>query len=327
MQIILGIDISKQSFDVALYAGKEFLSSGEFSNNTAGYKKLSKWLGNQGVASVWACLESTGRYGNALAFYLFNAGHQVSVVNPLRIKKYAESKLQRNKTDRLDAKVIADFCRTQEPSLWQPASVEQEALQELSRRLSALQKEKTAEQNRLKSGYKNQKVKESIKRTILFLSEEIAALEAEIQDHINQNPDLQKKAKLLDSIPGIGPKTAALILAELPAIERFQNVGQVIAYAGLSPQRHTSGSSVKKKDRLTKLGNRKLKTALFFPAFTAIKHNPVVAALAIRLQKKNKEKMVIVGAAMKKLLQIAYGVLKSEIPFDPNYALSNQCSA
>jgi len=327
MEIILGIDISKKSFDVALYSGKELLSSGEFINNAGGYKKLSNWLDNQSVASVWACLEATGRYGNALAFYLSNTGHQVSLVNPLRIKKYAESKLQRNKTDQLDAKVIADFCRTQEPSLWQPASAEQEALQELSRRLSALQKERTAEKNRLKSGYKNPKVKESIKRTLLFLNEEIKALEKEIQSHIDQNPDLKKKAKLLTSIPGIGLKTASLILAELPAIERFQNVGQVVAYAGLSPQRHSSGSSVRKKDRLSKMGNRKLKTALFFPAFTAIKHNPVVIALAIRLQKKNKEKMVIVGAAMKKLLQIAYGVLKSETPFDPNYALASQTNA
>ena len=327
MEIILGIDISKKSFDVALYSGKELLSSGEFINNAGGYKKLSNWLDNQSVASVWACLEATGRYGNALAFYLSNTGHQVSLVNPLRIKKYAESKLQRNKTDQLDAKVIADFCRTQEPSLWQPASAEQEALQELSRRLSALQKERTAEKNRLKSGYKNPKVKESIKRTLLFLNEEIKALEKEIQSHIDQNPDLKKKAKLLTSIPGIGLKTASLILAELPAIERFQNVGQVVAYAGLSPQRHSSGSSVRKKDRLSKMGNRKLKTALFFPAFTVIKHNPVVIALAIRLQKKNKEKMVIVGAAMKKLLQIAYGVLKSETPFDPNYALASQTNA
>jgi transposase len=245
MQTFLGIDVSKKSFDVALYADKKLLSTGAFSNSPAGFKKLSNWLGNQGVQTVWACLESTGRYGNALAQYLFDAGHQVSLVNPLRIKKYAESKLQRNKTDQLDAKVIADFCRTQEPSLWQPVSAEQEALQELSRRLLALKKERTAERNRLKSGYKNQKVKESIKRSLLFLSEEIKALEAEIQSHIDQNPDLQKKAKLLDSIPGIGPKTASLILAELPAIERFQNVGQVIAYAGLSPQRHRSGSSVR----------------------------------------------------------------------------------
>lgn len=322
MKIILGIDISKKSFDVALYAEKQLLSNGEFTNSAAGYKKLSKWLVNQSSEPVWACMESTGRYGNALASYLFKAGHQVSIVNPLRIRKYAESKLQRNKTDQLDAKLIADFCCTQEPSLWQPASEEKEALQELSRRLSSLQKERSAEKNRLKSGYQNQKVKESIQRTINFLSEEIAAIEAEIQSHIDQNLDLKKKQKLLRSIPGIGKKTASLILAELPAIERFENVGQVVAYAGLSPQKHASGSSVRKKDRMTKLGNRKLKTGLFFPALVAIRHNPVVAALATRLQKKNKEKMVIVGAAMKKLLQIVYGVLKSEVPFDPNYVLT-----
>ena len=148
-----------------------------------------------------------------------------------------------------------------------------------------------------------------------------------MQEHIDQNPDLKEKQELLISIPGIGKKTATLILGELPSIDRFQHVGQVVAYAGLSPQQHSSGSSVRKKTRLTKIGNRNLKTALFFPAMTAMKHNPVVIALALRLEKKGKEKMVIVGAAMKKMLQIAYGVLKSGQPFDPNYAISSNISA
>src|SRR6185503_7913918 len=115
----------------------------------AGFKKLSKWLTHKTAGQVKACLEATGRYGDALALYLYQAGHQVSLVNPARIKKYGQSQLQRNKTDKLDARVIADFCRTQEPGLWRPPAPEKRELQEMVRRLSALIKEQTREQNRL----------------------------------------------------------------------------------------------------------------------------------------------------------------------------------
>ncbi len=321
--MILGIDIAKEKFDVALFSEKTLLSSGTFKNDFTGYKKLCRWLSNYTAQSVWACMEATGRYGEDLALFLFESGHKVSIVNPSRIRKYADSKLIRNKTDLLDAKIIADFCRTQEPSLWLPEALEKSELREITRRLNVLLEERTREKNRLESGVKSKIVKESIEKNLAFLSEEITFLDENMQEHIDQNPDLKEKQRLLISVPGIGKKTASLILGELPSVDRFQHVGQVIAYAGLSPQKHSSGSSVRKKTRLTKIGNRNLKTALFFPAMTAMKYNPVVIALALRLEKRDKEKMVIIGAAMKKLLQIAYGVLKSRRPFDPNYAMSS----
>ena len=118
--MILGIDVSKDKVDVALFDSKQCITSGEFTNTAVGFKKLSKWLKHKAVEQVWACMESTGRYGDALATYLYQQEHQVSVVNPARIRKYADSQLKRNKTDKLDAKLIADFCRTQEPALWSP---------------------------------------------------------------------------------------------------------------------------------------------------------------------------------------------------------------
>ena len=325
--MILGIDIAKKKFDVAFFSESTLLSSGTFTNDLTGYKKLLSWLSKQTEETVWGCMESTGSYGESLALFLFEAGHKVSIVNPSRIRKYADSKLIRNKTDLLDAKLIADFCRTQEPSLWQPEAHEKSELREISRRLNALLDERTREKNRLESGVKSKVVQESIEKNLSFLSEQIASLEEKIQEHIDQNPDLKEKQELLISIPGIGKKTATLILGELPSIDRFQHVGQVVAYAGLSPQQHSSGSSVRKRTRLTKIGNRNLKTALFFPAMTAMKHNPIVIALALRLEKKGKEKMVIIGAAMKKMLQIAYGVLKSGQPFNPNYAISSHINS
>lgn len=323
--MILGIDIAKEKFDAALYSEKEFIASGSFRNNSSGFKKLSKWLDKKKTKqTLRTCMEATGRYGDALAYYLYEVGHAVSIVNPLRIRKYTDSKLVRNNTDLIAAKAIADFCRTQEPPLWEPPAPEVRVLKEISRRLDTLIQEQTREKNRLTSGISNQVVIDSIKENIAFLSRQIASLEEEIQDHIDQHPDLKRDQDLLVSIKGIGKKTAMIILGELPDIKRFENVGQVVAYAGLSPKKHISGTSVNKKTKLTKIGNKRLKSALYFPALSAKKHNPIVRNLAVRLEKKNKEKMVVVAASMKKLLQLSYGVLKSGKPFDPNYALNSQ---
>jgi len=320
----LGIDVAKEKVDVALFNDKQLIGSGQFNNKPAGFKKLSKWLRNQGAEQVWACMESTGRYGDGLATYLHQHGHQVSMVNPARIKKYAESQLQRNKTDKLDARTIADFCRTQEPALWTPPAPEKRVLQEMVRRLNVLIKERGREKNRLKSGLESEMVKTSIAENLEFLVGQIERLEEQIQSHIDQYPDLKRDQELLTSINGIGNKTAIKILGELPDVDRFDTVGQVVAYASLSPQQHTSGSSVRKKTRLTKTGNQNLKTALYFPALSAIRFNPIVKALATRLKDRGKEKMVIVGAAMRKLLQLVYGILKSGQPFDPNYSANIQ---
>jgi len=324
MMMILGIDVAKAKVDIALLDGQELIATGQFNNTPAGFKKLSKWLKHKTGEPVRACMEATGRYGDELAEYLHKQGHSVSVVNPVRIKKYAESQLRRNKTDKLDAQIIADFCRTQEPALWMPPSPQKRLLQEMVRRLNTLVQERTRERNRLKSDLKSDIVKASIVEALDFIAAQIEHLETQIQEHIDHYPDLKRDHELLTSINGIGDKTAFRILGELPDVDRFDNAGQAVAYSGLSPRQHTSGSSVHKRSRLTKIGNQNIKTAMYLPALSAIRFNPIVKALAERLESYGKEKMVIVGAAMRKLLQLAYGVLKSGVPFDPNYSANIQ---
>jgi len=152
-----------------------------------------------------------------------------------------------------------------------------------------------------------------------YLKASIEATEAEIQNFTNQTPGLKAKQELLVSIPGVGKKTSARLLAEIGEINRFENAPQLAAYAGLNPKGFSSGSSVHKKTRISKQGRNELRACLYMPAIVAMTHNPVVRALKERLRKKQLPTMAIVAACMRKLLHIVYGVLKSQMPFDPDY--------
>ena len=266
-----------------------------------------------------ACLEATGQYGEAVAEYLFECGHQVSVVNPARIKRYGESKLHRNKTDKADAALIAEFCLKEKPALWQPLGPEIKHLRALIRRLEDQKANLRQEVNRLKSGERDSWVVSDLQIHIDYLQERIAATEKEIQDFINKTPGLKSQQRLLTTIPGIGGLTANTLLAEIGDISAFDGAPQLAAYAGLNPQGHRSGSSVHKKTRISKQGRSELRRCLYMPAVVAMSYNPVIQNLSYRMTERGSLKMEIVVAAMRKLLHIAYGVLKNQLPFDPYY--------
>jgi transposase len=314
MQADLGLDIGKAKFDAALLLGEKFKTK-VFSNDAAGWAALSAWLAAQSVTTLRVCLEATGTYGLAVATYLHDQGHQVSIVNPAQIKAFAATLLSRNKTDRADARLIARFSALHQPAPWQPPPREIRLLQALVRRLEALQQMLQQEQNRLDSA--DPAVATTIVRHLEFLRADIAAVRQQIRDHIDQHPDLRRKQALLDSIPGIGQATIAQLLAFI-STRSFTSARQVAAFVGLSPQLRQSGSSVHGKTRISKTGRANLRKALYMPALVAWRHNPVISAFCQRLADAGKPKMVIAVAAMRKLLHIAYGVLKSGQPFNPN---------
>lgn len=324
--ITLGIDISKDKLDVALYQDGAYRQA-VFANEKDGFRRLAKWLKKQKAKKAHVCIEATGRYGEAVAMYLHERGYAVSIVNPARIKAYGDSQLQRNKTDRQDAKVIAHFCATQRPDLWTPPSPVVQELQALSRRLDALKADRTRELNRQQSGLTSEVVLEAIAAHIAFLDGQIATIEQRMYDLVDQDPDLRQQHELLTSIPGIGNLTAVNFLAEVPDVNRFESAGQLAAYAGLTPRKHESGSSIHRRGRLVKTGNVHFRTAFFMPALSAIRYNPIVKALAARLKARGKCRMSIVGAAMRKLVHLAFGVLKYRQPFDPNYLVNVQVTA
>jgi len=322
----VGIDISKAKFDAALYREGEY-DDATFSNNRDGYRRLAKWLKKRRAKQVHVCIEATGRYGEEVAEYLHERGYIVSVVNPARIKAYGESQLKRNKNDQQDARLIAHFCATQEPAAWAPPSPAEKELRELNRHLARLKADRTREKNRQKSGVSSAYILQTIHEHIAFLDTQIAQIEKQIQDSIDQDPQLRQQRELLTSIPGIGDTTAASFMAEVPDVTRFNSAAQLAAHAGLTPRGHHSGSSVHKPGRLAKTGHSRLRTMFYLPALAAIRWNPIISAFAERLTKRGKKRMTIVGAAMRKLLHLVYGVLKHGQPFDANYLDNVQVTA
>lgn len=318
-----GIDVSKDKLDVELVDEQQPSKSVQVSNDKAGWAALNKWLSKQAAAGCRVCLEATGRYSEGVAQSLYEAGYTVFVVNPARIRGYATSQLRRNKTDKLDAKLIAHFCRTQELEAWTPTPPELHQLQALVRHLAVLEQAKQQCANRLRDkAALPALVIEQLQGQHTLLCQQIDQLKQAIQDHIDQHPDLKRQRDLMASIPGIGLLTAAKLLAECRPLTDFDDVRQLVAFAGLNPAHHQSGSSINKKTVISKCGNSAIRAALYMPAVSAKTHNPVLQAFAQRLQAKGLCQMAIIAAVMRKLLHLVFGVLKSGKPFDPNFALA-----
>jgi transposase len=314
----LGIDVSKDSFHLELSINEK-LRHRKFANRKEGFIELGAWLAKHKASQVHACLEATGPYSEDLALYLHQQGHTVSVVNPAQIKAFGQSELLRNKDDRPDAGLIRRFCEKQRPAAWTPLPPHRRELQALTRHLENLIETRQQQLNRLESA-KTKGVIKSLRKLVAYLDTEIARTEKQIQDEVDNHPDLKQQCELLESIPGIGKRTAAKLLAEIEDIARYKSARQVAAYAGLTPKNYRSGT-IRGKTRLSKTGNARVRKALFMPAMTAKRHNPIVRSFCQRLASHGKNKMQVIGAAMRKLIHIAFGVLKSGKQFDPKHEL------
>lgn len=319
MPTILGIDIAKDSFDVHLLRDDCPAEAAQFDNTRAGFLKLLHFLKKRRVKSLHACLEATGRYGEDLALFLSQHTFAVSVVNPYRIKAYATSQLQRNKTDRLDAALIADFCRTQIPPLWTPPPPEWWELRQFVRHLEDLQTDHQRQRNRLLAGTLPALVHANLTEQLTLLDVQIAQVKRQIHDHLNQHPALKQQADLLATIPGLGRLTIAKLLAEFRDLTAFTSVKQLVAFAGLNPRHRQSGTSVRGATPISKLGSASIRAALYMPAVVAKRFNPLLKIFAARLQARGLRPLQVVVAVMRKLLHLVYGVLKSGRPFDPLY--------
>jgi transposase len=322
---ILGIDVSKAKLDCVLICSSQPNKELEkrVANSEEGFSKLLEWCTQKAKcdpSQIHAIMEATGPYHESVALALFKSGCQVSVVNPAQIKHYAQSLGRKAKNDKQDASTIAQYGLKNNPRLWQPEPQEYEHLRALLYRLEAIDTDIRREKNRLEKAQAAQSpsaISQSFERSIGFLQEEKSRLEKQIKEHINNHPHMKKDRELLESIPSIGPVLSSGMSLLLRNGKRFDAASQAAAFLGLIPTEHQSGSSVLKRPHLSKAGPSIYRAKLYMPAIVAIKNNPDVRDLYQRLLAKGKTKMSALGAAMRKLVHICFGVIKNQSPYQP----------
>lgn len=313
----VGIDVSKKKLDICVASGHKFKAK-VLNNSAAGHAELLQWLTDRELQpSTPVVLEATGPYSEAVAIALSDAGWAVSVVNPSRITGFAKSELSRNKTDKADAKLLARFAQRAELTKWEPPSRAVRELRALVERLQALIDMRQQELNRLEALGQGtvSNVISMVQEHVAWLDEQIRKIQSSIDDHIDGNPELKQDAQLMQTIPGIGNRTTAQILAYLGDVRRFKNAKALAAFVGLTPKQKQSGTSVKCRTMISRTGHAAARKALFMPGMVAKRHNPVIIALAKRLELKGLSPKAIVGASMRKLVHLIYGVIKSGQPF------------
>lgn len=322
MTQFVGVDTAKKSFDIAtsLENGK-FRTKAKLANENTGFQEFQAWLEKHVEPDAWIVMEATGSYHEALAEYVYALGYRVCIVNPAVIHNFGKESLRRIKTDKADAKLIASYAQEKQARLraWVPEPPVRRRLRALVRRLDDLQEILRMESNRLDVA--QPEVRISIQSVISHVEHEITETKKAIKKNIDDDPDLRQKRDLIVSIDGIGESTAALILAELGDPLDYDGPRAIVAFAGLNPLIDQSGTHVGPTP-ISKTGSPLLRTKLFFPAMVAIKHNPAVKALAERMKAKGKAPKQIICAAMRKLLHLVFGVIKSEQPFDALIALA-----
>jgi transposase len=316
---VLGIDVAKAKLDVALQLADGKVRSKVLDNHPEGFMALRDWIAKHHRAAsgrtLHVCMEATGVYWEALAEYLADQGHTVSVVNPAQIKAFGSSQLIRTKTDKVDARLIAAFCATHRPPAWVAPSASVRQLRALIGRREALEAMRTQEKNRLYVA--RDSVRAGIEGHLRYLEDAIAQIDAAIGRKVDDDPDLKQQYALLDSVPGLGEKTIPLLISHYGAMNRFEGAKQAVAFAGLDPRQHESGSSVRGKTRLSKVGHTSIRRALYMPAMVVMTKTSWGKVFAKRLADNHKPPMVIIGALMRKLVMIAFSILKSKQPFNP----------
>ena len=323
---IIGIDAASQKFDVSWLKdrNKHTYRSKVLENNPAGCLKLLEWIRKNittNLTTVHIIMEATGVYHELLAYFLHDQGVAVSIVNPAYIHSYAQSLGAVHKTDKGDSQIIARFGAERNPAIWQPEPKSVRELKAKLNRLDALKADLQREDNRLHvaqiSGVPD-KVMLSIHQIRQALTQSIADLEHDMDDHINRHPDLKNDVALLQTIACVGRETS-MRMAVLYRSKQFTKASQMAAFLGLVPRKRESGQ-YKGKVTLSKRGNNAMRALLFFPAINACRFNPDIKLLRERMLARGKVKMQTVGAAMRKLVHICFGVLKHQSVYEARVA-------
>ena len=321
----LGIDVSKAKLDVCLLLDEtgQKRKSKQVSNHPTGFAELISWLLKQGIEpkQLHVTLEATSVYHEALAHALHDAGMKVCLANPAQVRAMAQSLGIRTKTDGVDSFLLARFGAVRQPQAWLPPAPEVQTLKNLLALQEALMEDVQRQRNRVEKAQRSrdpERVLRSLSRVLSTLHSELDQLQQDIDNHINQHPALKQDFELLTSIRAIGPKVGQTMLVVMHT-HAFQSAEQLASYVGLVPVQKQSGSSVLGRARLSKAGSPVLRAKLYMAAVVAIRHNSHVKALYERLRQKGKANMAALGACMRKLVHLCFGVIKNRTPYDQNY--------
>lgn len=340
----MGVDVAKRTLAVNLkdpLKENPLWTNKSVPNNEKGFALIAETAVKKIIAkgyeqpfTIVIGMESTGVYGEQLAHYFdgLQEGFVVYVLNPAAVHSFAQANMTKNKNDSVDARLIASYLAFAVPqhivSPWVPPTADEVRLQELSKRREDLIQTRTMETNRLEKHQFRVNtpdlVVESVENLIQHLDGEIAAIEKEISDHIDQRPDLKKDVELMRTIPGIGEVASVVIQSETGGLSKFSKVRQLIAFIGLAPSECSSGTSVNKRSHISKKGNSRIRSVLYMCAMSAIRSNSVIKEFYERLTTRGKCKKVAIVACMRKLLCIVWGVVKNAKEFAPEHALQKR---
>jgi len=314
---VIGIDISKASFDVSYEKTDRKFYHAKFSNNAQGFSKFRDIV-DTGDHCV---MEATGPYYLFLAYYLFDQGIYVSVVNPLQVKHFVRMRMTRAKTDKKDAGMIALYGQSETPKLWQPDDQHVMKLQQMHTAIEGLQKQSTMLNNQLEAfsqlPVKEKSVMSILKSLLKTITSKIAKLEGKMLEIVNSH--YRDTFSSLQTIPGIGPKTAIVLIAITNNFKKFDDIKKLSAYVGLSPRVYQSGTSINGKGHITKMGNKYIRKLLYLCAWSAKRHNDQCRVMYERLKEKQKPERVIKIAIANKLLRQAFAIGTNLSVYDKKY--------
>ncbi|GAC1447466.1 MAG: IS110 family transposase [Ktedonobacteraceae bacterium] len=346
----LGIDVSAATLDVKLSSDKSKRSQFKrVANALEGLEQVQQWLELQGLSQVHVCMEATGTYSDLAALFFFERGHQVSVVNPARVKAFRRSEGMVSKTDRQDALLLARFVEQKRPALWKPTPQVLQQAQVLLARIDDVTQMARQEKNRLSNPRLDEQTRTDIQEHLKWLEDKRKGYESRvvqllkdqppegaevIQEQADATPETREQApagaltaeqmwkgcQLIDSLPGVGQLTALRLYSVYWDQERFPHVGSVVNYAGISSAHRESGTSVRGEANISRTGNANVRRWLYMCAVVATTHNPDFRRWKQELEARGKKGLVIIVAVMRKLLHLMHGVLKSGQPYDARKA-------
>jgi len=317
--VFCGVDVSAATLAVAVLQQDQPLEQCEFANSASGHKALVAWLRKR-KAAVRVSLEATGIYSLDLALALDAAdGIEVAVLNPKVVNRFAQT-LRRSKTDSADAQALAEYSRRMPFVAWRAPEREGLRLRTISRHIAGLTVEHTRESNRLHavrgSAATPRCVVADLKRSLASLERRMVRLRREAVTLVQADDAMRQRFELLTGIPGIAEISALQLLGELAPLSPEMSVRQWVAHSGLDPAHEVSGSSVHKRSRISRAGNRHLRRALYMPALVAVRRDPHLKAFYSALVSRHKAKMQALIAVARKLLHAIYGIFKSQTPYD-----------